>query len=306
MNNLSILTRSQLDLKKWKQTISSYPHGFPYASSWYLDIVSPNWDALIVNDYEFVLPLPSRKKWGFNYVFPPEFTQQIGLIGKKTVSKSLLKEVIEYASSHYSYLELNLNDKNPLRFNQNRTDEKLRKNFELDLSFPYEELFSNFHKNTQRNIKKTQKENLSVKKGESLDNLIATFKENKAKELKNNLISYELLETLYNEGLKKDAVELVEVYSGESFLGGALFLTFNQRKVFLFSSLSEKGREQRAMFYLINETIKKHSGQDLLLDFEGSDNTSLGDFYRRFGAKEKLYLHLKINQLPFYLRWLKE
>lgn len=301
-----ILDRSQIDLKKWEDRISLKSNGFPYASYWHLDIVSPDWKALIVNDYEYVLPLPSRKKWGFSYVFPPEFTQQIGLIGEKEVTETLMIEVLDFVSKSYSFLEFNLNEENLVPNIQKHIEQKPRKNFELDLSLSYDQLFSNFHKNTQRNIKKSQNEGLRIKEGNSLDMLITTFQKNKAKELDRNKVSYELLKKIYSEGRSRKVVELYEVYKEETYLGGALFLNFNQRKVFLFSALSKNGRNHRAMFFLLDEIIKKYSDQNLLLDFEGSDNPALGDFYRRFGAKEKLYLHLKINLLPFYIKWLKE
>jgi hypothetical protein len=114
------------------------------------------------------------------------------------------------------------------------------------------------------------------------------------------------LRALYTEGSKRDLVEIFEVYKEKNILGSALFITAYGRKIFLFSALNEKGRKNRAMFFLVNEIIKKNSGNSILLDFEGSDNPSLGDFYRRFGAKEKLYLHLKINRLPLLLKRFKD
>jgi hypothetical protein len=43
----------------------------------------------------------------------------------------------------------------------------------------------------------------------------------------------------------------------------------------------------------------------MLLDFEGSDIPNLAFFYSSFGAVNQAYPALKINRLPFYLKWLK-
>jgi hypothetical protein len=73
----------------------------------------------------------------------------------------------------------------------------------------------------------------------------------------------------------------------------------------LFSGLSSEGRKKRAMFYLINSVIQENAKSNIILDFEGSDDKNLGDFYQRFGASERLYLYLKINRLPRLIKWLK-
>ena len=36
-------------------------------------------NALILNDYEAVFPLPTRKKWGIQYAFTPFWSSAVGL-----------------------------------------------------------------------------------------------------------------------------------------------------------------------------------------------------------------------------------
>jgi hypothetical protein len=136
--------------------------------------------------------------------------------------------------------------------------------------------------------------------------MIKTFKDFKGKELKAANISYDLLRSIIKEGVKRKAIELYDINSDEDYLGSALFLTIAQRKVFLFSAINDIGRKKRAMFFLIDSIISANATQNILLDFEGSDNTKLASFYERFGAKEKLYLHIKVNRLPFLIKWLKD
>lgn len=305
MYTFNIIENKDIDRVKWDSLVLAWPYSFPYSLSWYLDIVSPNWKAMIVDDYAYAIALPTRKKWGFSYVFPPEFTQQMGIFGRKPASDELVSEVVEALAKEFSFIELNLSDQNELKRVFNALKKKWRKNYELDLTKDYESIHSHFHKNTQRNIKKATKAGLILKSTRNGDRMIETFKENKAKELKDKKISYHLLDQIIKEGINRNAIEIYDVLKNEEYLGSALFINSNRRKVFLFSSINDEGRKNSAMFFLINEIIKRNENQNIILDFEGSDNSKLATFYKRFGAKEKLYLHIKINRLPFYIKWLK-
>lgn len=305
MYTFNIIENKDIDRIKWDALVQSTPNCFPYSMSWYLDIVSPKWKAMIIDDYAFAIALPNRKKWLFSYVFPPEFTQQMGIIGREPASDELVSDALEELAKSFSYVELNLNELNELKRIFSGLRKKWRKNYELDLSKDYESIFAHFHKNTQRNIKKASKSGLVLKSTEKGERMIEAFKENKAKELKGKKISYDLLDSIIKEGISRNAIEIFDVFKNEDYLGSALFLNSNGRKVFLFSSINDDGRKNRAMFFLINEIIKRNEKQNIILDFEGSDNSKLATFYQRFGAKEKLYLHIKINRLPFFIKWLK-
>src|SRR5687767_14846783 len=60
--NLQYLHRKQIDTRKWDQCITNAANGLIYARSFYLDTMASNWDALVLGDYEAVMPLTWRKK----------------------------------------------------------------------------------------------------------------------------------------------------------------------------------------------------------------------------------------------------
>ena len=66
------------------------------------------------------------------------------------------------------------------------------------------------------------------------------------------------------------------------------------------------GKTIGASHTLINAFIKDHAGKNILLDFEGSDIQNLAFFYSGFGAHEEQYAGIKLNRLPFWVRWLKK
>ena len=84
------LTHNQIDTQRWDECIAQSPDGLVYAWSWYLDVVHPDWEALVEDDYGAVMPLTGNKKFGINYLFQPFFTQKFGVFGKKRFQKRRL------------------------------------------------------------------------------------------------------------------------------------------------------------------------------------------------------------------------
>ena len=65
------LTNEQIDKIKWDACIDTASNGLVYAYSFYLDSMAKNWDALVLGDYEAVMPLTWNKKYGFYYLYQP-------------------------------------------------------------------------------------------------------------------------------------------------------------------------------------------------------------------------------------------
>ena len=70
---------SEIDRQRWDACIEGSVNRLPYALSWWLDTVCPDWDALVEDDYRAVMPLTRDRKFGFDYLYQPYFTQQLGV-----------------------------------------------------------------------------------------------------------------------------------------------------------------------------------------------------------------------------------
>lgn len=70
---IQLLSQNQIDKTKWDICIDQAPNGLIYAYSWYLDTMAKNWDALVYNDYELVMPLTWKKK-NRNQIFVSAFS----------------------------------------------------------------------------------------------------------------------------------------------------------------------------------------------------------------------------------------
>ena len=105
------LKHTEIDKVKWDDCVLNSQNHLPYCYSWYLDIVSPGWDALISNDYEFIFPLTHRRKAGINYLFQPYFTQQLGLFSKNAFEQKTVTAFLSAIPEHFKFIEINLNTK---------------------------------------------------------------------------------------------------------------------------------------------------------------------------------------------------
>jgi len=145
------LTHQQIDKDKWNARIDNSSNGLIYAYSYYLDHMAKNWDALVLGDYEAVMPLTWNKKYGIHYLYEPAFTASLGIFGNGLNAK-LINEFIEAIPSKFKLIEIDLNAGNKVDFPTGTAI--LRNNYVLNLNKPYKEIAEKYRENIRRNVKK--------------------------------------------------------------------------------------------------------------------------------------------------------
>lgn len=70
---IQYVKRDAIDLTKYNNCVATAIQSRIYAYSWYLDVVAENWDVLVLNDYEAVVPLPFKVKFQLKYISQPFF-----------------------------------------------------------------------------------------------------------------------------------------------------------------------------------------------------------------------------------------
>ena len=65
--------RQEVNATKWDRCIDQASNGLIYAYSFYLDTMTDSWDALVLNDYEALMPLPWKKKIWYSLFVPARF-----------------------------------------------------------------------------------------------------------------------------------------------------------------------------------------------------------------------------------------
>ncbi len=298
---IKYLKHNQIDKQKWDSAIEKAENGLVYAFSWYLDIVSPGWEALIAGDYEIVMPLPVKKKYGISYIIQPPFTQQLGAFYKQGVNVEI-DSFLNKIPQKFKYIDINLNTEN---FPGIKYKYLPRINYELNLNNSYDVILNSFSTNTKRNIKKAQKHNLKI-----IENLgfeeVCEFKKKYAVE-KISKRQHEILKRLVKQPELNRKGRGYSVINENREIISAVFLIekFN-RLIYLISTSNKQGKEKSAMFLLINELIANNANTNLILDFEGGVIPGMSRFFRGFGAYEKKYYRVVINRLPWPLNYIKE
>ena len=285
------LRNEEIDSKKWDSCIKDAMPSLIYAYSWYLDVVCDNWDALVYGEYEAVMPIPYTSRFGIKLAIQPPFTQQLGVFSRIALDEKLVHQFLEAIPSHFRWVKLNLNFRNRMR-----DSFQLRSNFVLDLIPDYHTLSQNYASDLGRGIKSSQKSNCALLEGidtASMMELIDYQNQTKSMGLSEKSISR--LSNLIQVGTAKGVMISLGMYSPMNHLCSvAIFLRDHGRLYYLIGASDDTGREYRGMARILDQVIRKYSGQNITLDFEGSEIPGVADFFKRFGAS--------VSPYPVYVR----
>lgn len=281
------LRHHQIDSERWDSTIASAQNSTGYAFTWYLNIVSPGWEALISDDYKYVMPLPVKRKFGIPYLVQPIYTQQLGVFSTFEITFEIIQLFINKIP-YYSY-QINLNEHN-VNFELNQ-ELNILPNFVLHLNKPFKDLQSAFSKNTIRNIEKAKKEKLTLDYNTEIEEFLNFYYSVE----KRNIINHvNLLEELLKSGLQRQLMKLIGIRNANGDLIAELCILISDKRIIYLAAVSNsEGKKVSAMFFLMNEIIKAYSKKDILLDFEGSSIEGIARFYKGFGAVNQPYCVLK-------------
>lgn len=301
-NQIKYIKHPDIDSEKWAQCIENAGNSRIYANIWHLDRTAIVWDALVYGDYEFVMPLPVRKKFGFSYIYQPIFCQQLGIFPEPTAFNAT--EFYKLLFDKFRYVDIHLNAQNTSIKEQKELDFLPRHNYLLDLQYNYKSLERSYSTNTKRNIAKAAKNNLQYIPGIRLEDYLALKNANlNDKVSKKNI---EKLKSIIAFGQYKGIGEIYGVYSTENEMCAAVyFCRWKNRVIYLNAATSEKGKKLGAMYFLVDNFIRGNAERNLLLDFEGSMIPGVARFYGGFGATPETYFQLKFNRLPLPFKWLK-
>jgi len=301
---IKYLTYQQINKVKWDACIEMASNGLIYGYSFYLDKMAKNWDALVLNDYEVVMPLTWNKKYAIHYLYQPAFTACLGIFGNN-ITAQMMNNFLQAVPAKFKYWDIYFNPGNVFTLTNYKLYE--RKNFVLDLSISYENLFERFNENIKRNIRKSDKYGLQINKNIRIADVIMLAKAQSISFAAPAENDFENFKKLYNHLYKKQKATTYGVFSNEKqLLAAAVFFFSHKRAYYILVGNHPNGKTLGASHALINAFIKDHAGDDLLLDFEGSDISSLAFFYSSFAAKEENYSALKLNKLPAVIKWFKK
>ncbi|CAN5870723.1 hypothetical protein BH24BAC1_BH24BAC1_35860 [soil metagenome] len=307
----------QIDRQKWDECIERSPEGLVYALSWYLDLVSPGWEALIdeqEGEYLTVVPLPTARKFGLSFLRQPLFCQQLGVFSVlEEVPLSFLGAVVNELCHHYRHIrDYSFNTANPdlpLLSLSGLSVWNQHTHF-LSLLEPYERLYRQYSRDRKLNLRRAQKANLTVSESQDIRPLIDIFREDTAHKIYGGVAesSYDLLASLFAEFQKRDWARLLYTHqAGGEKEAGCLFVQYKGRITYLFNAATKTGRNRNGRSLMIDQIIRENAGKDRILDFESpSGMEAITYFYQGFGATPVRFQTIQYNNLPIYIRIFQE
>lgn len=302
---MNFLLNHQIDKKRWDEIIDADDNGRIYANTIWLDAMSPDWAALVQGDYENIMPLTWKKKWGISYLAQPPFTQQLGIFSANKIHAETITAFFEETKKRYRFGEVSYN----CYCSKSNYTITLHKNYELDLSNGYTYIHNHYAKELiKRNLKQSNGLQLSYSVGNDEAYAIKTFQElygDRTPHVTNNY--YNAFTKLCQQLAKSNRAFVRNVHNtvNNELLATSLFVKDEKRIYNISPSTFPNGRTQNANHFLLDELIKEFAGSNLILDFEGSDLQGVERFYKKFGPEMKPYYFNKWNNLPWPIKLLK-
>ncbi|WP_336733204.1 hypothetical protein [Chryseobacterium sp. VD8] len=275
------LKYNEIDFEKYSKCLENAVQRKYSATKDFLDITSgKQWELLVYNDYEAVMPVTFVKKLGFKIVINPKLCQQLGVFSN--IDDVKINDLfLSFLERKYNIWYYGFNDKN--------TFSKLLKRRKNFLIYPdnYEIVRQKYSPKRKRKLRldddvlqKSEVRDVSIFNAWEFisRNLIG------AKNEKDKNSFLQIFTDLEKAGyLKLKAffygtaiINLIAVYSDDKTI--ALLGTFNDKDHIKLSGSS----------FIIDNVIRKNI-QTKIFDFEGSDIPAIEEFFRGFRPELKSY-----------------
>ena len=292
VENIQYVQRKAVDDERWNRVISLSPYETAYAHTWYLDACSDEWGALILDDYRVVMPLAYRRKMGISYLYQPRFCQQLGAYSEQMVDAPSMKLLVDGMKRSFRMGDYALNEGNHL---EDASGVRLSEstNYTLRLLPGYASVSGGYSTNCRRNLKKAAESGLVFSDHVPVEDLVLLKKEHDHKVQPES--HYGHLIRMFGSLHQQGHLLACGVMKDGILCAGALLAHGTKRLHYLLSVSSRAGREDNAMFLVIDRIIRTHAGNPVCLDFEGSDIPGIARFFSGFGALPGTYQRISLG-----------
>jgi hypothetical protein len=293
---VKLLASQYIDKRKWDQMVASDKQLDFFSLSWVQEILHPNWEMLCDDAGNYILTIPTGKKFGFNYRLQPFFIRSLHI---SQGNQDRLAEIVEFLKTSSRYIHLNFETENKAIF------QSFGKFQLLDLSNTIDVIKANYGTNAKRILKKIPSDFIFNQEIE-VDVFISFFKKQKGEELMGFTDEvWNRLTKLLTETQSRGMLNIRTIHLNGLLIAAGAFISFKGTCYFLKGTATPEGKKTGAMYALLDHVISVVHSSHQCLDFVGSNNESIAQFYRKFGAKDKSYGILKENNLPVFLKFLK-
>ncbi len=259
----------------------------PYGLTWWLDTVTDgHWDALVVDDYRLVLPLPDlRRARIVPAIISPAYTQQLGPYG--TVTDEAITSLLRAVPQRVQIALPIRPDVNPAAIPA-RYRYRRRINYVVDLSVPMPQVVKGFPKTLQSLLRKSGSDSLERFSPEHHADLNRKLLGGR-KGI--NVKHFSVLERLMLEVERRGFGACYQLREDGELLAAGFFPRFGGRTINLAPVSTELGRKRRGMSRLLALVMARDAGcPGSRFDFEGSELPGVKEYFAKFGGEDEGYL----------------
>ena len=307
---IAYLKKNEIDKSLWDECINSTLNPQIYGLSWYLDIVSPGWEAIVAitaKSYQVCFPIPVKQKFSFKFVSQPYLCQQLGIYFHSEADKEAIQKILDQIFDLYKYIPkitFNINN-NFLSFNQKNLKKETLYTHLLKLDRPYADIYKNYRRDRKYRLKQAQKRNPEIIMSEDIEPQIQIFKDDTEHKVPgfNANSHYPLLRNLFNAVKKNTSFELYYVREKDhTYSSSCWFVFYKNQIIYLGNASTRNSRNKNGRTYIIDHLIQKYQNSDKVLDFESPRKESIRSFYASFGSNATPFSQIYYNNLPTVIR----
>jgi hypothetical protein len=227
----------------------------------------------------------------------------LGIVGKK-ITKEITEAFLQTIPKKFQFVEINLNRGND--FDVKDFPLKRRDDYCLNLGRAYKTISSHYNQNLTRNIRKATVAGCEYRTKIPAEKVLKLASSQLVQYTKLQKDDLSRFKKLVDFLIAQKKAETVGVYHNNELLASCFFFFDKKRIYYILAGNDPKGKKIGASHYLLDQFIKEKAGNDLLLDFVGSDFASIALFYKSFGATPEHYRSLRFNKLPKLVKWFKK
>lgn len=306
-----LLHNREIDKSQWDKLISGSPQGSVFVQSGYLDVLMQGtWSGIMVyEDDELVaiMPISIKQKWGLSYALQPILAKYWGIAFSERAYSGLYKEysfkkkvvsaIVGCIPQKPVYINYNFNPAfdYPLPFYWKGYSLQTRYTYFLDTHIrDIDELFKNYGSSLKTNLRRAQKNGVTVVNDTSAENLIHILPDShKSGEELVPVKLYSQIRDIFNYGFPLDkCFSMTALNTDKEPIASSLFFRDNKAAYAMLLAVHQKHRLSAASALLMHEAIAVTAAQKLKFDFSGSMLEPVEAFDRHFGALPTPYLNI--------------
>lgn len=298
--NIQYLKHDEINKLKWDRCISLSFNGIVYAYSWYLDIVSYQWDALVYNDYKAVMPITTKSNYAMSKIIQPEYAPQLGVFTSELLDVDVVNAFLDAIPDRFKSVHIHLNPFNKVTHQKYHVKQGVT--YELDLIMPYKVLYSNFSKDAQQYIDASKNNRVNIMRQLNLKEFLLLKKTSTVNQLTFEHLN--ILRRIIPFCTNHNIGETYGAYNDKNQLvAGAFFIKSHQKVICLLAACSDEGKSVRADYALFDYYVRENSEKNITLDFGNYEIEELVNIGKAFNATPVNYYKLKRTRFLWFFRF---